>query len=360
MKILNEKKPWWKTYINKKKVLDNLKRSVIDNHITFGKNCLSLEKKLKKFLKVKNVILTNSGTSALFMATLASNIHRKKKVFSPVMTWSGTINGALYANKKLSFIDNKKDTINANYKSILDKIKKNDILFMTHLNGKCAYSKYEYKELKKKKIFIIEDAAQSFMCKDFNNNYLGTQFDIGCFSLSYTKMCNMVYGGFCVTNNNNLAKSLRKIRNNGVDNDIQIATAKGGNFKPNDLNACVGLFSLSIKNKIKKKLTLNYNFYKKKLNNEKIKILDYPNLNKEFPTYIEVLVENRKKLIKFLNKKKIGYSYTTRNLAISKHLKVKKKFKNAEEIDNKILRLPSGTGYKISELNKIVKLLNRY
>ena len=40
-------------------------------------------------------------------------------------------------------------------------------------------------------------------------------------------MCNMVYGGFCVTNNLKLAKLLKTIRNNGVDNDKQIANSVG-------------------------------------------------------------------------------------------------------------------------------------
>ena len=357
---LNEQKKWWKANLDNKIIIKNLKKTVVNNHITLSKNCFKIEKYLKKILKVKHVVLANSGTSALFMATLAGNIQTKRKVYCPIMTWSGTINGALYSNKNISFIDNKKNSQNSDYLSLSKKVNSKDMLFLTHINGKSAYDKRTYRMLKKKNVFVIEDAAQAFLVKDFDNNYLGTKFDIGCFSLSYTKMCNMVYGGFCVTNNNKLASILKTIRNNGVDNAYQIANKVGGNFKPNDLNASVGLASLKNAFTNKKRLIEIYKIYKKNLNNNKIKLINYTNLNNEFPIYVEVIADNRSKLIKFLDKKKIGYSYSTRSLSISNHLNFKSRFKNAEELDKKIIRLPSGPGYHAKSLLRIIKELNKY
>ena len=101
------------------------------------------------------------------MATLAANLENKKKVFCPVMTWSGTINGSLYSQKKIEFIDNKKGDVNAEYKSFVNKIGKNDILFLTHLNGKSAYDKPLYTILKKKKIFYYRRCCPSFLSQRF-------------------------------------------------------------------------------------------------------------------------------------------------------------------------------------------------
>ena len=360
MAKFNEQKPWWKAYINKQAVLKNLKKTVKYNHITFSKNCSQIENYLKKTLGVRHVILTNSGTSALYMATMVAIIKQKGKVYCPIMTWSGTINGALFANKEVLFIDNIKNSISANYFSFLNKIKQRDILFITHLNGKSSYDRKDFKMIKRKNFFVIEDAAQSFLAKDYRNKYLGTQFDIGCFSLGYTKMCNMIYGGFCVTNNAKLAKLLRIVRNNGVDNQAQIANKIGGNFKPNDVNACIGLDSLKNSFKNKKKLIEIYNLYKNNLKNNKIKLINYNNLNNEFPIYIEAIVNNRNSFFKFLKKKSIGYSYSTRSLSRSPHLKLLGRFKNAEELDNKLVRLPSGPGYNKKELLDIIKKLNNY
>ena len=360
LKKFNEQKLWWKPNLNFNKIIKNAKITIKNNHITFSKNCIFLENFLKKKLKVKHIVLCNSGTSALFMATLVAKIHKKKKIFSPAITWPGTINGALYANKKIKLIDSRKKEINANYNSILNKINRNDLLFITHMNGKSAYDRDLFYKLKKKKIFIIEDAAQSFLVKDFKNSYLGTSFDIGCFSLGITKMCNMVYGGFCATNNDKIYSDLKRIRNNGEDNEYQITTSPGGNFKPNDLNASVGMYSLkncetNIKNLIKV-----YETYDKNLKNNKLELINFDIKNGDIPLYIEILTNNRKKLIQYLKKNKIGYSYSTRTLSISPHIKKGNRCKNAEEIDQKLLRLPSGPGYPLNEIKLIINKLNKF
>ena len=360
LKKLNEQKTWWKANLNIQELIKNTKKAIQDNHITFSKNCIKLEIFLQKKLKVKHVILCNSGTSALFMATLAANIHSRIKIYCPAITWSGTINGALYANKKINLIDSKQNEVNADYSSILNKIRTTDLLYLTHMNGKSAYDKNLFNKLKKKKIFIIEDAAQSFLAKDFRNQYLGTSFDIGCFSLSYTKICNMVYGGFCTTNNNKISSTLKKIRNNGVDNTFQVATTAGGNFKPNDLNASVGIYSLKVCEKNKKNLINIYNYYEKKLKNKKIQLIKYNISKGELPLYIEVLVNNRNHFINFLKNNQIGFSYSTRTLSISPHIYKDNICKNSERIDKKLLRLPSGPGYNKNDINRIIKILNKF
>ena len=38
--------------------------------------------------------------------------------------------------------------------------------------------------------------------------YVGTAYEVGCFSLGITKLVHMVYGGFCATNSDVIAKKL--------------------------------------------------------------------------------------------------------------------------------------------------------
>ena len=67
---------------------------------------------------------------------------------------------------------------------------------------------------KRFKIPIIEDAAQAPGCK-YNKKYLGTLGDIGILSLTETKNITSGEGGLLLTNNVNLAKRSRLIRNHG-------------------------------------------------------------------------------------------------------------------------------------------------
>ena len=240
-----------------------------------------------------------------------------------------------YAGRKLHLIDSEKNYINGNYQKLSKKIKKNDLVYISHLNGKCAYEKKFLDCWKKKNFFVIEDAAQSFMVKDINNKFVGTQFNIGCFSLGITKICNMVYGGFCVTNDTKLANQLIKIRNNGVDNHFQKPTGIGGNFKPSDLHAVVGINSIKSFNNIKKKLFQIYNLYKKQMNNKKILMFDYNKKAGEIPNYIEIISKNRSKLISFLKKNNINFSYGTRLLNLSPEYSISSNLKMQKDLTNK-------------------------
>ena len=46
---------------------------------------------------------------------------------------------------------------------------------------------------------------------NLKNKFFGTLFEVGCFSLSITKIVNMVYGGFCTTNSKTIANKLRQL-----------------------------------------------------------------------------------------------------------------------------------------------------
>ena len=70
---------------------------------------------------------------------------------------------------------------------------------------------------KRKKVFILEDAAQSFYSKT-KNSYIGTNGDIGVFSFSMGKIVTSGQGGAIVTKNNNIYKSILLLKNNGVIN----------------------------------------------------------------------------------------------------------------------------------------------
>ena len=56
-------------------------------------------------------------------------------------------------------------------------------------------------------LILIEDSAQSLGCK-INEKSLGTFGKIGCFSLSTPKIISTGQGGFCITDDDILAKKI--------------------------------------------------------------------------------------------------------------------------------------------------------
>ena len=335
--------------------------------MTMGESCYQLENKLKKILKVKHVILTTSGTSALNMATIALGINSSSKVLCTNMTWIATINPAKIMGAKIILVDTEKESLNVSFKKLNQSIRKfrPDVVYLVHLNGYPTYNE-EFDKLKKKYHFsVIEDSAQSFPVKIVDNKYCGTKYEIGCMSLSMTKIINMVYGGFCVTNSNTLAQKLISIRNNGVNAepefaDMELANINGLNLKPSDLHAKIGLINLNFLQRNVKKVRQIYKIYTQGLKNHKfIKILKNKNKN-TLAIYILILPNNKKKFINFCNKNGIGLHFNLRALHETKLFNQNKKFSNSYYMSKNVVRLPSGPGYSLQEIKKITKILNKY
>ncbi len=69
------------------------------------------EKLLEKYTNVKNVILVNSGTSALHIALHAMNIKVEDEVILPSMTFVATANAIKYCNATPHFVDSEEGTL---------------------------------------------------------------------------------------------------------------------------------------------------------------------------------------------------------------------------------------------------------
>mgnify|MGYP000654312968 CR=1 FL=1 len=117
------------------------------------------------------------------------------------------------------------------------------------------------KIIKKKNIKIINDSAQAPY--SFNKNKIvGTETDIGGYSLNCHKHIQTGEGGIIVTNNSNYAERIRLLRNHaeavvskkGVKN---INNMVGYNFRMGEIEAAIGIEQLIKLKKIVKKKKKN-------------------------------------------------------------------------------------------------------
>ncbi len=360
------KYPWFKSLHNTSLFSKNIIHSVKNKKMTMGHKSYELENRIKKILKVKYAVLTTSGTSALMMATVASEIKSGDIVVAPNLTWVATTNPARIMGGKFILVDTKKYSQQVDFNELNQKIKKYrpKLVYLVHLNGKPTYNK-DFDKLKKKyKFFVIEDAAQAFLSKRNSSSPCGTKYDIGCFSLSITKPIHMIYGGFCTTNSKKIADKLISIRNNGVNSKpenarLEIASSMGLNLKPSDVHSAVGLENLNNISFNKNHLRKLHNFYNKFLKNNKIKFLNLQGKGIT-PCYNEAIIDNRDNFINFCNKNSIGLHLGIRCLSETNIKHIKDNFQNSIHLSKNLVRLPSGPGYKINEIKEVIKILNKY
>ena len=361
------KYPWFKPKINQNKYIKNLKDVVRSNAMTMGPKCAELEKKLSSFLGVKHVVLTTSGTNALLMTTLASKIKNGDTVISNNFTWVATTNPAKILGCKIKLVDTKKNSQKIDFDDLNKKVKKYKpkLVYLVHMNGEVNYNS-DFEKLKKKyKFFVIEDAAQAIFSRINNKKGCGTKFDIGCYSLGITKSLNMIYGGFCVTNSNQLYKRLITIKNNGLSSHKwflkrEIATDTGLNLRTSDLHASIGLINFNDKNFIKNKVLSIYNYYKNNIKNKKIKFLEITGDNST-PCWPQAIVFNKKNFSSFCKKNNIGIHLGLRCISETLPLKESDRYyPNSIYLSKHLIRLPSGPGYTLKDIKKITKIINKY
>ena len=99
------KYPWYKTIQSPKNYINSLNVVVNNKKMTMGPQTQKVENYLKKFLNVKHVVLTTSGTSALMMATMATSIKPKNVVLSTNFTWVATTNPSKIMNANVKLVD---------------------------------------------------------------------------------------------------------------------------------------------------------------------------------------------------------------------------------------------------------------
>jgi len=356
----------WKKNFDNKIINFNLKKNIFNKNISEGVIVNSFEKKIANFLKSKYVLTVPNGSIAMLIALISLNLKRNDEVIVPDRTWISTVNAINILGLKVKFVD-----VEA-YAPIIDckKLEKvinfrTKVIIGVHMGGRLCNMKEINRLAKKKNIYVIEDAAQSFGCKFPNKNkYAGTFSDIGCFSLSIAKTISSGQGGFVVTNNKLLFNSLKKIKNNGLTDikNIKKWGKTGLNFKFTDVLATIAICELTRFKYYKKKLIKLYKLYLKYLKNKKIKIIPVNYKNGEIPQYIEVICKQRDKLQELLKKRGIDTRifYPSMHKISNNYKNFHKNFFNSNNFEKNGIYLPSGPDQNLSKIKKLITILNKF
>jgi perosamine synthetase len=191
------------------------------------KKTTEFEQKIAEYLKIKHCIVVNNGTISLSLALLAMGIKPGDNVIVPDLTMIATPNAVRFIGANPIFVDITPDGLLDLYeadKAI--KIYNAKALIFVSLNGRSFNNTaWEYLwKWKENGIRLLEDAAQSFGSKNYEGYFCGTRgFEIGSFSFSMPKIITSGQGGCLVTDNDELATTLRHLKDFG--------RASGGNDK---------------------------------------------------------------------------------------------------------------------------------
>ena len=118
-------------------------------------------------------------------------------------------------------------------------------IIAVHLNGRAAAMGEINRIARKHGLRVIEDAVQSLASKNAEE-LLGTQSDLGSFSLSVAKIISTGQGGFVVTKDEATHQKLKLIRKHGVSDVVNASwTELVFNFRLTGLLTSIGVVQVT-------------------------------------------------------------------------------------------------------------------
>ena len=170
-----------------------------------------LESEIKTFFDVKHVYLLTSGKAALttILRGLKADSSRCQ-VIIPAYTCFSVPSAVLKAGLDVVLCDVDPHTLDLNLQRLRETVGPKTLAIVApHLMGQPADIAAMRAIAESVGAFIVEDAAQAMGCKH-EGRWLGTQGDVGFFSLGRGKNLSAGSGGVIVTNSDRLAEAVTR------------------------------------------------------------------------------------------------------------------------------------------------------
>jgi UDP-4-amino-4,6-dideoxy-N-acetyl-beta-L-altrosamine transaminase len=240
--------PYGRQYIDQddiNAVVETLK----SDYLTTGSKVQEFEQKFANYVGSKYAVSVSSGTAALHLAMLASNIKSDDEVITTPMSFSATANCIEYVGGITVLADIDEITCNINPDEIKNKItNKTKAIIPVHYAGLPCNMERIYEIAKNNNLIVVEDAAHALgAC--YRGSTIGDceYSDMTTFSFHPVKHITTGEGGCITTNSEELYNKLLKFRNHGMKRDINwLYDIKdlGFNYRLTDFQCALGTSQL--------------------------------------------------------------------------------------------------------------------
>lgn len=277
-------------------------RRWLSNH---GPLVQQFEERIAQYLGVKHCVAMCNGTIALEIAIRALGM--SGEVIVPSYTFIATAHALHWQGITPVFADIDPVTHNLDPDAVRSMITpRTSGIIGVHLWGRPAPVEALQAIADERGISLMFDSAHAFGCSD-SGRRLGNFGRCEVFSFHATKVFNTFEGGAAVTNDDELAETMRLMRNfgfSGYDNVIH----PGTNGKMPEVNAAMGLVNLDSLSAFVERNRINYSEYQRLLRGiDGVRLLPFDEANDPNYQYIVVQVapELRDRIIAALHGERI-------------------------------------------------------
>jgi dTDP-4-amino-4,6-dideoxygalactose transaminase len=237
-----------------------------------------VEDQLCRWLGARHCFLTTSCTHALEMAMIVLDIGPGDEVIMPGFTFVSTANAVFMRGGTPVFAEIRENDVNLDPEDVARRITPaTRAVVPVHYAGVSAdfnglFRVLEEANVTGRKIAMVEDAAQALGAR-WNDQFLGTVGDIGCFSFHDTKNITCGEGGAFVTGDGELARKAERVREKGTNRsaflrgevDKYTWVGPGSSYIPSEILSAVLEAQLQKKEAIQQARESVWNTYRRTL-----------------------------------------------------------------------------------------------
>jgi dTDP-4-amino-4,6-dideoxygalactose transaminase len=240
--------------------------------LSMGAMVETFEDAFANFLGVRHAIAVSSATAALHLAHHVMGIGVDDEVIVPSLTFVATASSVVYTGATPIFADiiGEQD-LNIDPDDVAHRItSRTRGIVVVHYAGYPVDMDRIMHLADQHGLYVVEDASHA-PGSDYHGKPLGTIGHVGCFSFYTNKNMTTAEGGMVVTNDDNLAQRMRRMRSHGMTTvtwdrirghaysyDV---TDLGFNYRIDEMRAALGIVQLNrlpASNKRRRILMENY------------------------------------------------------------------------------------------------------
>lgn len=329
---------------------------------SIGEYITEFEQEFSSYCGKKYGVSTSNGTAALHLALAALGVAEGDEVIVPDVTFAATVNAVLYVGATPVIVDVEEESWCIDPSEVEKAItEKTKAIIPVHIYGQACNMERIMAIAERHNIYVVEDCAEAHGAR-FDGKLVGSFGIISCFSFFGNKIITTGEGGMCLTDDEELNKKMRVLRDHGMNKEFKYYhDCVGFNYRMTNLQASIGVAQLAdINNKLEWRKELEEKY--------KEAFIDIPEIHfqrddlekrKKVTWLIIVYVddeETRNKIMKSLSVNKIDVRPYFVPLS---HMDIYKRFVRSNTVSSKMTKLGFNlpTTYKIgdSEIMRVVE-----
>jgi len=283
--------------------------------LSIGPKVVGFEKRMGSYAGTKYAVAVNSGTSALHLIIRGIGIGEGDVVIVTPFSHIASSNCILFERARPLFVDIEEETLNLDADTVEEKLESMSGKELARVKALLVVDAFgqpadwdRFKEVGKKyNLKLIEDSAEA-LGSEYKRKRAGSLGEVGVFAFYPNKQISTGEGGVLVTDNEELARLARSMRNQGSGESGEWLDHErlGYNYRMDELSAALGCSQMERIEEILEKRAKVAGMYGEKLAEvEEVQVPFIAPYVSKMSWFVYVIRMdrgiNRNKVIKYLN-----------------------------------------------------------